>query len=112
MVKKLKQCPKCGTNSFIWEEGNKFQNISTQNSLKVDKNQITEKVEFILQSPQDAYEKKVALFNLVKNLEVGEIEPSEEQRVNCLLEGRLYNEIAKEKMKEYKKLTVEEYSKN
>ena len=112
MVKKLKQCPKCGTNSFIWEEGNNFKNNSIQISLKVNKNQITEKVEFILQSPQDAYEKKVALFNLVKNLEVGEIKPSEEQRVNCLLEGRLYNEIAKEKMKEYKKLTVEEYSKN
>ena len=73
---------------------------------------MTERVDHILNSPQDAYEKKVALFNLVKNLEVGEIKPSEEQRINCLLEGKLYNQIAKEKMKEYKKLTVEEYSKN
>ena len=112
MTKKLKQCPKCGTSSFIWEEGDRFQKNSTNGSLKIDKNQITEKVEFILKSPQDAYEKKVALFNLVKSLEVGEIEPSEEQRVNCLLEGKLYNEISKEKMKEYKKLTVEDFSKN
>lgn len=112
MTRKLKQCPKCGTSSFIWEEGDKFQNNSIQSFLKTDRNQITEKLEFILKSPQDAYEKKVALFNLVKNIEVGEIEPSEEQRINCLLEGRLYNEISKEKMKEYKKLTVEDYSKN
>src|SRR6266487_3451542 len=108
MEKKLRQCPKCGKNSFIWEEGDKFQNSSIHNSLKVDKNQMTERVEHILNSPQDAYEKKVALFNLVKNLEVGGIEPSEEQRINCLLEGKLYNEISKEKMKEYKRLTVEE----
>ena len=79
-------------------------------SLKADKNQITEKVEIILNSPQDAYEKKVALFNLIKNLEVEGIKGSEEQRVNCLLEGRLYNEIAKEKMKEYKRLTISDFS--
>jgi hypothetical protein len=111
MTRKLKQCPKCGNNSWIWEEGGKFQN-SINSSLKVDKNQITEQVEFILKSSQDAYEKKVALFNFVKNIEVGEIEPSEEQRINCLLEGKFYNEIAKEKMKEYKKLTVADFSKN
>jgi len=83
-----------------------------RNSLRIGKDLMAEKIEVILKSPQDAYEKKVALFNLVKDLEVGEIKPSEEQRINCLLEGKLYNQIAKEKMKEYKKLTVEEYSKH
>jgi len=51
------------------------------------------------------------LFNFIKSLEIEGIKPSEEQRVNCLLEGRLYNEIAKEKMREYKKMTAEEFSK-
>lgn len=73
---------------------------------------MTERVDNILNSPQDAYEKKVALFNLVKNLEVGGIERGEEQRINCLLEGKLYNEISKEKMKEYKRLTTEDFSKS
>jgi hypothetical protein len=80
--------------------------------LETDENQITEKIELILKSSQDAYAKKIALFNLIKNLKVGRIEPSEEQRINCLLEGKLYNEISKEKMKEYKKLTIKDFSKN
>jgi hypothetical protein len=78
--------------------------------LETDENQIIKKVESILQSSQDAYAKKIALFNLVKNLKVKGIEPSEEQRINCLLEGKLYNEISKEKMKEYKKLTIKDFS--
>ena len=41
---------------------------------------------------------------------VDKLEPKEEQRVNCLLEGKLYGELAKQKMKEYKKLTVENFS--
>ncbi len=66
----------------------------------------------ILETPQDAYQKKVALFNFLKDLEVVRLEePSEEKRVNCLLLGKLYNEIAKQKMKEYKKLTIKEFSK-
>ncbi len=56
--------------------------------------------------------KKVALFNLVKNLEMGEPQPLKEKRINCLLQTRLYNELAKKSMKEYKKTTMEAFSKN
>ena len=74
--------------------------------------QIAQKIESILQSPQDTYQKKVALFNFVKNLEIeGDIVPGENKRINCLLEGKLYNELAKQKMEEYKKLTAEDFSK-
>jgi hypothetical protein len=73
---------------------------------------ITENIKSILKSPQDAYQKKVALFNFVKNLEMqGDIAPGENKRINCLLEGKLYNELAKQKMEEYKKLTAEDFSK-
>lgn len=110
-----KQCPYCGKN-FIISEGGIIATIINEdfssNFLETDKNQITEGVESILQSSQDAYAKKVALFNFIKNLKVGKIESGEEQRINCLLEGKLYNEIAKEKMKEYKRLTIENFSKD
>jgi predicted ATP-dependent Lon-type protease len=108
MTEKLKQqCPICKNNFYTREEESELQKCS----LKTDKYQIIERVELILKSSQDAYAKKVALFDFVKNIEVKELELSEEKRINCLLEGRLYNEIAKEKMKEYKKLTVEDFSK-
>lgn len=78
---------------------------------KLDKNQIAEKIEKILQSHQSPYERKIALFNLVKNLEVGDFPPEKKKRVNYLLQGHLYNELAKQSMDEYKKTTVEAFSK-
>ena len=60
---------------------------------------------------KSSYEKKIALLNYLKEVEVDKLEPSEERRINCLLEGKLYGELVKQKMKEYKKLTVEEYNK-
>ena len=110
-----KQCPHCEKGFIISEGEGKIATInedSSSNFLKTDKNQIIEGIELILESSQDAYAKKIALFNLIKNLEVGGIEPSEKQRINCLLEGKLYNEISKEKMKEYKKLTIKDFSKS
>jgi len=73
---------------------------------------LAEKIEKILESDKDTYKKKVALFNLVKNLEVGEPQPLKEKRINYLLETRLYNDLAKKSMEEYKKSTVEAFSKN
>jgi len=104
MVGKLKtcQCSNCEINTFAQGEKNKF---------RLGKYQITKKVITILESPQDAYQKKIELFNFLKNLEIVVLEPSEEERINCLLLGKLYNEVAKQKMKEYKKLTVEEFGK-
>jgi hypothetical protein len=47
---------------------------------------------------------------LLKCIEFKDLEPLEKKRIDYLLQGRLYNELAKESMKEYKKLTVEDYS--
>ncbi|CAI2196917.1 20686_t:CDS:2, partial [Funneliformis geosporum] len=74
---------------------------------KLDKNQLAEKIENILKSHQSPYERKIALFNLVKNLEVGDFPPEKKKRVNYLLQGHLYNELAKQSMDEYKKTTGE-----
>jgi len=91
-----KKCPTCGKNSTIWEE--------------IDKYPIFKKIEAVLRSNKSSYEKKIALLNCLKEIKVDNLKPSEERRVNCLLEGKLYGELAKEKMKEYKKLTVEDFS--
>jgi hypothetical protein len=64
-----------------------------------------------MKSHKDPYQKKLDLFNLVKKLEVGEIEPSEEERINILYQGKIYNELAKQTLRDYKKLTAEEFSK-
>ncbi len=93
-----KKCPTCGKNSTIWEE--------------VDKYPIFKKMETVLQSNKSSYEKKIALLDCLKEVKVDELEPSEERRVNCLLEGKLYGELAKQKMKDYKKLTVEDFNKD
>ena len=61
-------------------------------------------------SKKDAYEKKVALFNCVKDIKIEDLEPLEKKRIDYLLQSRLYNELAKRSMKEYKKLTVDEFS--
>jgi hypothetical protein len=53
----------------------------------------------------------MALFNWLKDLNVGELQPQENQRVNSLLLGKLYAELAKEKMKEYKKTTADIFNK-
>ena len=78
---------------------------------KIDKNQLAEKIDKILTSRQRPYEKKIALFNLVKSLEVGDMTPEKKKRTNWLLQGHLYNELAKQCMDEYKKTTVESFSK-
>lgn len=67
-------------------------------------------MEVVLRSNKSSYEKKIALLNCLKDIKVDKLESSEEQRINCLLEGKLYGELAKQKMKEYKKLTVEDFS--
>jgi len=94
-VKKL-NCPKCGESLSFSAES---------------QHPIFRKMEVILKSRKDAYDKKLALFNCLKNIELKDLEPLEEKRINFLLQGRLYNELAKRCMKEYKKLTVEDFGK-
>ncbi|CAG8711273.1 13364_t:CDS:2, partial [Ambispora leptoticha] len=63
---------------------------------KTIKDQIAESIEKILESDLSPYEKKVALFNFVKSLEVGIMTPEKKKRINYLLQGHLYNELAKQ----------------
>jgi hypothetical protein len=97
--KKVVQCPHCGKNSSeIIEEEEEFKHAK--------------KISKILKSNKTPHEKKMALFNWLKDLDVGELQPQEKQRVNSLLLSKLYAELAKEKMKEYKKKTANIFSKN
>jgi hypothetical protein len=69
------------------------------------------KAETVLTSHKSPYEKKIALFNCLKDIEVGELTPIEKERINFLLQSKLYAELAKKSMKEYEKSTVKDYSK-
>ena len=93
---RTKKCPHCGKSPSVWEE--------------VDKYPIFKKMEVVLKSHKSPYEKKIALYNCLKNIEVGELRPIEKERVNSLLQSKLYGELAKQSLKEYEKLTVEDYS--
>ena len=88
------------------------RNISPkfQQKRKEDIIQIAEKIEKVLESHKSPWEKKLALFNLVKNFSVEE-SPEEEKRINYLLESCLLNNLAKQRMKEFKKITAETFSK-
>jgi hypothetical protein len=79
--------------------------------IEEDEFKHAEKISKILKSNKTAYEKKIALFNWLKSLDVGKLQSEEDQRVNSLLLSRLYNELAKQSMKEYKKTTVNIFSK-
>jgi hypothetical protein len=72
--------------------------------------QTIEKIEKILESHKRPYEKKLALFNIIKSLELEEL-PNEEERVNYLLESCLLSELSRQSLKEYKKITAESFSK-
>ena|ERR1700722_10592656 len=96
MVKKTSKCPTCGKSSSIREE---------------DKHPIFKKMEAVLKSRKSPYEKKIALYKCLKGIEVGELEQIEKERIDYLLQGKLYNELAKQCMKDYRRLTVKDFNK-
>lgn len=96
MVKKLLKCPNCGKISSQWVDQEKHPSFK--------------KMETILKSKKTPHEKKLALFNCLKSMDVGKIQPLEEQRLNSLLLSKLYNELARKSLKEYRELTVKDYS--
>ena len=93
---RIKKCSQCGKSLSVWEE--------------VDKYPIFKKMETVLKSHKSPYEKKIALYNCLKNIEVGELEPIEKERIEYLLQSKLHGELAKQSLKQYEKLTVEDYS--
>ncbi|RIA78761.1 type III restriction/modification enzyme methylation subunit-domain-containing protein [Glomus cerebriforme] len=46
-------------------------------------------METVLQSNKSSYEKKIALFNCLKEIKVEKLEPSEEQRVKLFVRGKM-----------------------
>jgi len=98
----INKCPNCGKDSIRWMPEGKLTIFEVKQVEQIIK---------VLKSHKDPYRKKLDLFNLVKKFEVGEIEPSEEKRIDILYQGKIYNELAKQTLRDYKKLTVEEFSK-
>src|SRR3954447_7011195 len=93
VIRKFVKCLKCRESSSEVVEEEEFKHA--------------EKIGKILKSSKTAHEKKIALFNWLKNLDVGKLQSEEDQRVNSLLLSRLYNELTKQSMKEYKKKSAE-----
>ena len=96
-IEALIECPNCGKSFMILNK--KYEHS------------VFKKMEAVLKSRKDAYKKKIALLDCVKNIKIDDLEPLEKERIDYLLQGRLYNELAKQSMKKYKKLTVEDFSK-
>jgi hypothetical protein len=86
--------------------------IEFDEQLSSDENKKLEQIINLLRSNKDPYKKRLELFKLLKKLEVGEIEPSEERRTSILLQGKIFNELAKQSLRDYKKLTAEEFDKS
>lgn len=97
-----KECDKCGGCYYLLVKDEKEYLLTKE---------IANKVNEIVSSSQSGYEKRIALFDFLESLDVGELKPSEKKRVDYLLQSRLYSELAKQSMKQYKKLTAEEFSK-
>jgi hypothetical protein len=103
-IRRTIDCPRCGTEALL------RVNIKSAN-LPPDETKKLEKIIDLLASNKDPYKKKLEMFKLLKKLEVGEMEPSEGRRIDVLLQGKIYNELAKQSLREYKKLTAEDFTK-
>ncbi len=86
-------------------------NSTIQQKSNEEVSRLVKKIESILRSDLSPYERKIALFEVIKRLEVGTMSPEKKERTNWLLQGHLYNELAKQCMDEYKKTTVKAFSK-
>jgi len=107
MKKKLTHCSNCGKSSFVWVGEGEREQVQCLNSQEYV---MVKRISRIIYADKSPYEKKVALFNLWKDLEVGRLECDEKKRIDLLLLGKVYNELAKENLREYKKLTTDSIS--
>ena len=80
---RVKKCPICGSPP----------------SAQRETNDLFKKMETVLRSHKSPYEKKIALFKCLKNIEVGELQPLEKERIDYLLQSKLYGELAKQSLK-------------
>jgi len=98
----MEECPKCGGNVYLLAKNEKEYLLTKQ---------IVEGVKKVINSSQSGYEKRIALFNFLESLDVGELKPIEKERVDYLLKSCLYGDLAKKNLEKYKKLTAEDFSK-
>ena len=75
--KKSIQCPSCG----------KIYSIMVK-KMTEELEILTKKLERVYKSDKSAVEKKLELFEVLEKLDFGEISPSENKRVNNLLQSR------------------------
>lgn len=101
---RIKKCSVCGKTASI--KGSIEVKNKGQTEIKFFK-----KMETVLRSHKSPYEKKIALFKCLKEVEVGEMKPIEKERINYLLQSKLHGELAKQSLKQYEKLTIEDFSK-
>ena len=104
MAKKLTHCSHCGKSSFVWVGEGQKEQVQCLNSQEYV---MVKKISRIIYTDKSPYEKKIALFNFLKDLELGELEEDKNKKINLLLLGRVYNELAKQNLREYKKLEGE-----
>jgi hypothetical protein len=94
--KQFVQCSSCGQISLECIGENEFKSV-----VRITKS---------LRSSKTTHEKKVALSNWLKSLDLGSLQSEENQRVYSLLLSGFCNELAKQSMKEYKKITASIFS--
>lgn len=90
---------------------NDIADMPTKKLTEKEQEEITKKIKSVLKSDKSAVEKKLELFEVLEKINLGELSTGENQRANSLIKSRLYSELAKEYMREYKKSTAEEFSK-
>jgi len=113
-AKKLTHCSHCGKSSFIWiGEGERSQRQQKEQTQCFNNREymMVKKISRIIYTDKSPYEKKIALFNFLKDLELGELEESKNRKINLLLLGRVYNELAEQNLREYKKLEGDSFNK-
>lgn len=114
MEKKLAHCPNCGENIVAKENKIKELKEKTKRMKKGNDKleQLNKKIEDLVNNKEmTPYEKRIALFNLVKNLNLGDTSPEKKKRTNYLLQAHLYSDLAKQSMQDYKKITAETFNK-
>jgi hypothetical protein len=87
------------------------KNLEKSKKIKSsDLEKFTKKLETLLGTQKTSWEMKFTLFNFLKNWKIEE-SLLEEERENYLLESCLLSELAKQSMRNYRKVTAESFSK-
>ena len=78
MAKKLTHCSHCGKSSFVWVGEGQKEQVQCLNSQEYV---MVKKISRIIYTDKSPYEKKIALFNFLKDLELGELEEDKNKKI-------------------------------